>query len=58
MVNSMLQTMRSTPVERESDRQRWREVTERTEKMVRDNRARGASECDCWGQIMNIVTRQ
>lgn len=58
MVNSMLQTMRTVPIEREADRKGAREVTERAEKVVRDNRARGASECDSWGQIMNIVTRQ
>lgn len=58
MVNSMLQTMRTVPVERESDRLRAREIAERAEKVVRDNRARGASECDSWGQITNIVTRQ
>lgn len=58
MVNSMLQTMRTVPVERESDRQRAREIAERAEKVVRDNRTRGASECDSWGQITNIVTRQ
>ena len=58
MVNSMLQTMRAVPVERESDRLRAREIAERAEKVVRDNRTRGASECDSWSQITNIVTRQ
>lgn len=58
MVNSMLQAMRTVPIEREADRKGAREVTERAEKVVRDNRARGASECDSWGRITDIVTRQ
>jgi hypothetical protein len=58
MVNGMLQSMKSVPMRTERDRQGAREVTDRAEKIVRDNRARGASECDSWRAIGDLVTRQ
>ena len=57
MVNGMLQSMKSTPMRTERDRQGAREVTDRAEKMVRDNRSRGASECDSWRAIGDLVTK-
>ena len=58
MVNSMLQSMKSAPLERERDRRGAREVTERAEAIARDNRARGASECDSWEAIGKLVVNQ
>lgn len=57
-VDTMLQTMKSTPVEKERDKQRAQAVIERAEKAVRDNRARGASECESWAAIGRIVANQ
>jgi hypothetical protein len=56
MIESMLQMMKSAPMEKERDRQGANEVIERTEKMLRENRARGASECESWKAIAKIVT--
>ena len=58
MVNGMLQSLKSVPMRTERDRQGAREVTDRAEKIVRDNRARGASECDSWRAVGDLATRQ
>lgn len=61
MVDGMLQMMKSsqsTPNVKESDKQGAKAVTDRAEKVVKDNRARGASECASWAAITNIVTNQ
>lgn len=58
MVNGMLQSMKSAPMRTERDRQGANEVTGRAEKIVKDNRARGASECDSWRAIGDLVTKQ
>jgi hypothetical protein len=58
MVNGMLQSMQSAPMRSERDRQGAREATDRAEKIVRDNRSRGASECDSWRAIGDLVTKQ
>ncbi len=57
MVNGMLQSMKSAPVRTERDRQGAREVNDRAEKLVRDNRSRGVSECDSWRAIGDLVTK-
>jgi len=57
MVNGMLQQMKAAKMP-ERDRKGAQEVIDRAEKVVRENRARGASECDSWGAIANIVTNQ
>ena len=58
IVNGMLQSLKSVPMRTERDRQGAREVTDRAEKIVRDNRARGASECDSWRAVGDLATRQ
>ncbi len=58
MVNGMLQSMKSAPMRTERDRQGARDVTDRAEKIVRDNRSRGASECDSWRAVGDLVARQ
>lgn len=58
MVNGMVQTMKSTPLEKERDKQRAQAVLDRVEKLVKDNRSRKASECESWAAISKIVTTQ
>ena len=58
MVNGMLQAMKSAPMRTERDRQGAREVSDRAEKIAKDNRSRGVSECDSWRAIGDLVTRQ
>jgi hypothetical protein len=58
MVDGMVQLMKSTPIEKEKEKQDARELIERVEKVVRDNRSRGASECDSWAAIGRIVVHQ
>ncbi len=58
IVNGMLQSMKSAPMRTERDRQGANEVIGRAEKIVKDNRARGASECDSWRAIGDLVTKQ
>jgi len=55
MVDGMLQQMKSAPMP-EKDKKSAQPVIERAEKLIRDNRARGASECETWGGISKIVT--
>lgn len=57
-VNGMLQSMKSAPMRTERDKQGARELTDRAEKIVKDNRSRGASECDSWRAIGDLVTKQ
>ena len=58
MVNGMLLSMKSAPMRTERDRQGANEVIGRSEKIVSDNRSRGASECDSWRAIGDLVTKQ
>lgn len=56
MVESMLSTMRATPIR--PDDSRGRAVVAEAERIVRDVRGRGASECEAWGQIGRLVVHQ
>ena len=58
VVNGMLQAMKSAQMKSERDKQGAQVVIDRAEKIVRDNRARGASECESWAAIGNLVTNQ
>lgn len=58
IVNGMLQSMKSAPMRTERERKGADEVMIRAEKIVSDNRARGASECDSWRAIGDLVTKQ
>lgn len=58
MVDSMLQTMKTVPVERERDRREARVVLDKAEKIVRDNRQKGVSECETWAAIGKLVVGQ
>jgi hypothetical protein len=58
MVNGMLQAMKSAPMRTERDRQGAREVSDRAEKIAKDNRSRGGSECDSWRAIGDLAARQ
>ena len=55
MVAGMLQAMKSAPMKTDRDKQSAREVIEKAEKIVKDNRARGLSECESWAAIGKIV---
>ena len=58
MVSSMIQTVKSTKLETERDKKDAKALLERIEKILLENRARGASECESWGAIMQMATRQ
>lgn len=58
MVNGMLQQMNASAPRAEREKQGAQKVIDRAEKVVRENRARGASECDSWAAITNLVTNQ
>ena len=58
MVTTMIQAMRSAPLKTERDKQGAREVVAKAEKIVKDNRARGLSECESWAAIGKLVTTQ
>ena len=56
MVESMLRTMRATPIP--PDDSRGRAVVAEAERIVRDTRARGAGDCAAWDQIGRLVVNQ
>lgn len=58
MVDGMLRTMKETPLKTEQDKRGAVEVIERVEKLVRENRKRGVSECESWAAIGHIVVNQ
>ena len=58
MVNSMIQTLKSTTLETERDKKDAKLLLERIENILQDNRARGASACESWDAIMHMATRQ
>jgi hypothetical protein len=58
MTNSMLKFMKSAPLDKERDRQAAKVVIDRAERIVQDNRARHASECESWAAISKLVTTQ
>ena len=57
MTEGMLQSMKSAPLA-ERDRQGARELIDRVEKLVRDNRARGVSECGTWAGVAKLIANQ
>jgi len=58
LVDVMLKTMRSTPLNTEKEKRDGRALLERVEKLVTANRAGGKSECESWTAINNIVSKQ
>lgn len=58
MVAGMLEAMKFAPMKTDRDKQSAREVIEKAEKIVKDNRARGVSECESWAAIGKLVTTQ
>lgn len=58
MVSSMIQSVKSTKLETERDKKDAKLLLERIEKILQDNRARGATECASWDAIMQMTTRQ
>lgn len=57
MIDGMVQSMKSAPLG-EKDRQSARELIDRVEKLVRDNRARGVSECGTWAGVAKLISSQ
>ncbi len=58
MVDGMIQTMKRTPMSSERDRQGAQALIERAERIVRDHRSRGLSECETWAAIGKLVASQ
>lgn len=58
MVEAMVRMVKTAPVTTERDKRDARAMTEQVEKIVKDNRARGASECDSWRAIGKLAVRQ
>ena len=58
MVNGMLQVMRSTPLQNENEKRHHRELMDRVEKIVNDNRSRPASNCETWAAMSKIIATQ
>ncbi len=58
MVNGMLNSMKSAPLERDKDKQGAKVLIERVEKLIRENRAKGVSECETWASISKMVANQ
>lgn len=58
MINGMVTSMKSTPLEREKDKQDAKALIERVERLIRDNRAKRVSECETWASMAKMVTTQ
>jgi hypothetical protein len=55
---NMLQSMRSTPLDKPRDIERNRELIARVEKMLADNRRQGRDECRSWEDFNHILVHQ
>ncbi|MBL0075111.1 MAG: hypothetical protein IPP41_03915 [Rhodocyclaceae bacterium] len=58
MVTGMLQVMRSTPLQNDNEKRQHRELMERVEKVVNDNRSRPGSDCETWAAMSKIIATQ
>lgn len=58
MIEGMVQSMKSAPLQSEKDKQGARELIDRVEKRVRENRARGVAECTTWGEVAKMISTQ
>ena len=58
MINGMVTSMKSAPLDREKDKQGAKTLIERVEKLIRDNRAKGVRECETWASMSKMVTNQ
>ncbi|WP_374438415.1 hypothetical protein [Inhella sp.] len=58
LTDAMLDTMKSTPLKTEKDKQGARELIERVEKLVKGNRARGVPECETYAAMAKIIAHQ
>lgn len=57
-IQSMLQTMRSTPVNTAADQKRLDELISNVEKMLQNNRLNSMSECRSWSEFSRILANQ
>jgi len=58
MVDGMVQLAKTAPVKTERDKKDAQAILERVEKIVKDNRARGAPECDSWRAVGKFAVGQ
>lgn len=57
MIDGMVQSMKSAPLG-EKDRRDARVLIDRVEKLVRENRTRGVSECTTWAGVAKLIATQ
>jgi len=57
-IESMLQIMRSTPVNTPADEKRSGELISKVEKMLHTNRLNNMSECSSWSEFGRILANQ
>lgn len=57
-IESMLNMMKSTPLDKPRDIERNRELIAVVEKMLADNRGRGVDECRSWADFSRILANQ
>lgn len=58
MNESMLQLMKSTPLNKPRDVERNEELIAKVEKMLADNRREGVDECRSWMDFSRIIVHQ
>ena len=58
MTDAMVTSMKSAPLDKEKDKQSARALIERAEKLIRENKAKGVSECQTWAAISKMVANQ
>lgn len=58
MINSMVNAMKSAPLQKDKDKQSAKVLIDQVEKLVRDNRAKGVGECATWASVAKMITTQ
>lgn len=58
MVGARLEAARSDPVVRQRDRRAARDLIEKMDRLVQENRARGVAECETLAALNKLVARQ
>ncbi|MDH3461176.1 MAG: hypothetical protein OEM00_09425 [Burkholderiaceae bacterium] len=50
--------LREMPAEKLRDKARLQQMKEKQDKLIADNRSKGVSECQTWGQVMGEAFKQ
>lgn len=58
MVEGMVQMVKTAPMKTERDKKDAQAILERVEKIVKENRARGGTECDSWRAVGKFAVGQ